>query len=186
MPTQSKSKHRGKPKLRKTAVLQQRDHEIKPRSELERAEALARVVREARARAEAQATPEAQPEARPARETVRTRQPERARDSLGRLMVDALCRGCGVSDIIERTAGTKDTPAETLRRAQRLEGLLAEIGPRPNKDGGAGKSARTMQRTQTYLAQLIAGIQAELRSSSEQRAAGPRAGRHSRLAACRV
>ena len=97
MTTRAKSKHHGKPKQRKTDARQQSHLETKHRSEVDRAQTLARLVRETRARAEEQATREAQENARPAREVVKARRPESDLDPVGKLMVDALCRGCGVT-----------------------------------------------------------------------------------------
>ena len=185
MSTQATSKHHGKPKLRKTDRRHQPPVQTRHRSELERAQELARLVRETRARAEAQVTSEAEEKARSAREAVRARRPERDRDAIGEPMVDALCRGCGVSDILERAAAPNDDSADSLRRAQRLDGLLAELGPCPREEGGAEKSPRDMERTRAFLAALIADLQREVdwscrpidaASSRSGRAVAPQAG----------
>lgn len=83
------------------------------------------------------------------------------------LMASMLVRGCGMSDIIERTAGAEDFPDAVVRRAQRLEMVLAEVGPLPREEGGAGKSPRKMHRTRMFMVDLIARLELEAAVSAQ-------------------
>lgn len=78
-----------------------------------------------------------------------------------------LARGCGISDTLASLAQATDTPLDRLRRAQRLEALLAQLGPRARDAGGAGKSPRTMRRTGAFITQLISSLYGEVCAAAQ-------------------
>lgn len=78
-----------------------------------------------------------------------------------RTMASMLVRGCGITDILERVFESCGCAVERLQAAQTLDWLLAELGPRPRAEGGAGKTPRTMLRTRRFTAGLISRLTRE-------------------------
>jgi hypothetical protein len=95
-----------------------------------------------------------------------------------RAMSAMLARGCGISDTLASFAQATDTPLDRLRRAQRLEALLAQLGPRARDARGAGKSPRTMRRTGAFITQLISSLHGDVCAAAQYlpAAAGDRRG----------